>query len=236
METKQKHSSPSATLHRLLDMGETEIILGLGDIEPETAEAAESSQALQDIRDSMGDCRLCKLAPLRNKLVFGTGDPSADIMFVGEAPGAEEDKKGEPFVGRAGQLLDKIFAAMGLSRERGIYIANILKCRPPENRDPQPDEVEMCMPFLLRQIESISPRAICCLGRIAAQNLLGTDATLGKLRDRVHHFQVAGRDVPVIVTYHPAYLLRNPEAKKPVWEDMKTLMKIVGLEIPKGNT
>ncbi|MCK5832476.1 uracil-DNA glycosylase [bacterium] len=187
------------------------------------------------MKSRMAECSLCKLASQRNKIVFGAGDPSARIIFIGEAPGADEDRLGEPFVGRAGQLLDKIFAAMGLSRDKGIYIANILKCRPPRNRDPQPDEVEMCIPFLMEQLRIIRPKVICCLGRIAAQNLLKTDATLGRLRGRTHYFKIdeETEDIPMIVTYHPAYLLRNSAGKKPVWEDMKRLMEIAELDIPK---
>ena len=162
--------------------------------------------------------------------MFGVGDPKARIVFIGEAPGADEDRIGEPFVGRAGQLLDRIFAAMGLSRKKGIYIANILKCRPPNNRDPERDEVEACIPFLLKQIEIIKPDVICCLGRIAAQNLMDTDLTLVKLRGVIHNF----REMPVLVTYHPAYLLRNPAGKKAVWEDMKELLKLAGLPVPNG--
>ena len=217
-------------LSRLIDMGEEELLLSIG----AQAEVGNSAAAMEELARSVDGCNGCKLAATRNKIVFGMGDPNADIVFIGEAPGRDEDRTGVPFVGRAGRLLDKIFAAMGLSRERGIYIANILKCRPPNNRDPQPDEVERCIPYLLNQLRIIRPKVICCLGRVAAQNLLGTDATLGRLRGKVHRYSIEGMEdsVPVIVTYHPAYLLRNPAGKKPVWEDMKRLLSIAGLPLP----
>jgi len=212
-------------------MGETELVRLPGEESPE--DNSQRGEILRQIEADIADCKLCKLSAGRNKLVFGVGDPNAEIMFIGEAPGADEDRIGKPFVGRAGQLLDKIFTAMGLSRASGIYIANILKCRPPNNRDPEADEVEMCMPVLMRQIEAIAPKVICCLGRVAAQNLLGTDATLGNLRGKVHSFATGDGEVPVVVTYHPAYLLRNSAGKVPVWEDMKTLMRIADLELPR---
>lgn len=165
------------------------------------------------------NCTKCNLCQTRNKFVYGVGHPSADLMFVGEAPGAEEDKQGEPFVGRAGQLLDKIFSAMGLERKQ-VYIANILKCRPPNNRDPQPDEMEQCFPHLSEQIRLIRPKLMCALGRISAQALLRTTTPLGKLRGRWHEFE----GVPLRVTYHPAALLRFPQYKKETWVDMQEIM------------
>jgi len=241
MKNQQKQqTNPRATLSRLLDMGETQLIIDLFDnVEIDTPEEVVSAEEYTPVNTdalnklewelkSDGGCQRCKLWSGRNKIVFGVGDPNAKIMFIGEAPGGDEDRIGEPFVGRAGQLLDKIFAAMSLSRKRGIYIANILKCRPPGNRDPERDEVEACMPFLLKQIELIRPEVICCLGRVAAQNLLDTDLTLGKLRNVIHNF----RELPVLVTYHPAYLLRNPAGKRAVWEDMKQLLKLAGLPLP----
>ncbi|MFP4695252.1 uracil-DNA glycosylase, partial [Thiohalospira sp.] len=153
------------------------------------------------------------------RTVFGVGDRAADWLVVGEAPGAEEDRRGEPFVGRAGELLDAMLAALGLARGDGVYIANILKCRPPRNRDPQPAEVAACSPYLRRQIELIGPGVILAVGRIAANNLLGREARLGELRGRVHHHPETG--TPVVVTYHPAYLLRNPADKARAWADLR---------------
>lgn len=165
------------------------------------------------------NCTLCPLGQTRNKFVYGVGNPNADILFIGEAPGKDEDLQGEPFVGRAGKLLDKILAAIGLTRQ-DIYIANILKCRPPGNRDPQPDEMKLCMPYLKEQIRLIKPKFICALGRIAAHGLLDTTTPLGKLRGQWHRFE----GIPLIVTYHPAALLRFQQYKRPTWEDMQTLM------------
>jgi DNA polymerase len=161
----------------------------------------------------------CPLGKTRTKFVYGVGNARADIMFIGEAPGRDEDRQGEPFVGRAGKLLDKILDAMGYSRDE-VYIANILKCRPPENRDPQPEEMKACMPYLLEQIRLIKPKFIVALGRIAAHGLLDTKTPLGKLRGRWHEFH----GVPLLVTYHPAALLRSPQFKRPTWEDMQMLM------------
>lgn len=161
-------------------------------------------------------CTKCPLHKTRTQTVFGTGNRNAKWMFIGEAPGADEDRQGEPFVGRAGQLLNAILFAMGLKREE-VYIANVLKSRPPNNRDPQPEEVEQCEPYLLRQIELIQPRLIVALGRHAAHSLLKTEAPLGKLRGQ----QLAYHGTPLFVTYHPAYLLRNPADKRKVWEDMR---------------
>ena len=163
------------------------------------------------------DCSRCKLHTLgRRQIVFGVGNPDADLMFVGEAPGADEDIQGEPFVGRAGQLLTKIIAAIGLSRE-DVYIANVIKCRPPQNRNPEPDEVEQCEPFLFRQIATIKPKVIVALGKFAAQSLLKTTEPITRIRGREYKY----RDAILMPTYHPAYLLRNPSSKREVWEDMK---------------
>lgn len=169
--------------------------------------------------EAICNCELCPLAQNRNKLVYGVGNPHADMMFVGEGPGREEDLRGEPFVGRAGQLLDKILAAMQLSR-REVYIANIVKCRPPNNRDPQPEEMNSCFPHLREQIRIIRPRMICALGRIAGQALLKTAAPLSRLRGTWHEYD----GVPVLVTYHPAALLRFPQYKKETWADMQILL------------
>ncbi|MBD3332395.1 uracil-DNA glycosylase [candidate division GN15 bacterium] len=176
-------------------------------------------ESLKEHCRAICDCTNCGLGHTRTKFVYGVGHPNAEIMFVGEAPGAEEDKRGEPFVGRAGQLLDKILAAMGLSRDQ-VYITNILKCRPPNNRDPLPDEVEQCIGYLYEQIRLIRPKIICALGRVAAQNLLETTTPLGKLRKRWHEFG----GTPMMVTYHPAALLRFQQYKRDTWEDMQMLM------------
>jgi DNA polymerase len=172
------------------------------------------------LEKAVAACRACTLHAGRTQTVFGVGDRNAEWMFVGEAPGAEEDRQGEPFVGRAGQLLNSILFAMGMSRER-VYIANILKCRPPANRDPLPEEARCCRPFLNRQIALIAPKIIVGLGRIAAQQLLETDTPIGRLRGRLHHYELEGRRIPLVVTYHPAYLLRSPLEKAKVWTDLQ---------------
>ena len=182
--------------------------------------------ALQAIRDDLGDCTRCKLHTLgRKQIVYGVGNPSADLMFVGEAPGADEDLQGEPFVGRAGQLLTKIIEAIGLTRA-DVYIANVIKCRPPGNRNPEPDEVEQCEPFLFRQIDTIKPKVIVALGKFAAQCLLRTTDPITRLRGREFKY----RDAILIPTYHPAYLLRTPSAKRDVWDDMKKVRSILAGE------
>lgn len=193
--------------------------------EPEAATAGESSAAsLAALRGEIGDCTRCALHALgRRQVVFGTGNAAADLMFVGEAPGADEDIKGEPFVGRAGQLLTKIIEAIEMKRE-DVYIANVIKCRPPGNRNPEPAEVATCSPFLLRQIAIVKPRVIVALGTFAAQMLLGTDAPISRLRGRVHDYRDGIRLVP---TFHPAYLLRSPDKKREVWEDMKIVRALL---------
>ncbi len=179
---------------------------------------AQKEAALGALAREVAPCTQCKLARTRTQTVFGTGNPDAGLVFVGEAPGRDEDLQGEPFVGRAGQLLNDILKAIGLRRE-DVYICNILKCRPPENRDPEADEVEACEPYLKRQLEIIDPSVICCLGRHAAHTLLRTNATLGALREQAHFYG----SVPVVVTYHPAALLRNPHWKRPTWDDVRKL-------------
>jgi uracil-DNA glycosylase len=182
-----------------------------------------AAAALAAIREDIGDCTRCKLHGLgRTQIVFGVGNPAADLMFVGEAPGADEDIQGEPFVGRAGQLLTKIIEAIGLRRE-DVFIANVLKCRPPGNRNPEPDEVVQCEPFLLRQIDVVKPKVIVALGKFAAQCLLKTNAPITRLRGQEFKY----RDAVLIPTYHPAYLLRTPSAKREVWEDMKRAKAIL---------
>ncbi len=178
---------------------------------------------LEGVRTELGDCRRCPLGDRRHRLVFGEGNPNAELVFVGEAPGADEDAQGRPFVGRAGQLLTKIIAAMGLKREE-VYICNILKCRPPGNRNPLPEEIAVCEPFLIRQLGAIRPRVICAMGSIAAHALLKSESPISVLRGRFHSYQ----GIPLMPTYHPAYLLRNPGAKKQVWEDVQLIMKRLG--------
>ena len=178
--------------------------------------AAVMAMDWDSLRECVSQCQACSLAQTRQHTVFGVGDENADWLLVGEAPGAEEDKRGEPFVGSAGQLLDNMLAAIELKRGENVYIANVLKCRPPENRDPHGEEVVRCDPFLKRQVELIRPKLIVALGRFAAQSLLDTDATIGSLRGKLHVYQ----GIPVIVTYHPAYLLRNLMDKSKAWEDL----------------
>ncbi len=175
---------------------------------------------LEKVYQEMKTCQLCPLGKTRHNLVFGDGNPSAQIVFVGEAPGADEDEQGLPFVGRAGQLLTKIIEAMGLKR-KDVYICNILKCRPPGNRNPLPDEIGLCEPFLKKQLQIISPQVICALGTFAAQTLLKTEIPITALRGRFHSYE----GIKLMPTYHPAYLLRNPSAKKLVWEDVQMIMK-----------
>ena len=176
--------------------------------------------SLEALREEIGECTRCKLSPTRKHIVFGTGNPKAELVFVGEAPGEDEDLQGEPFVGRAGQLLTKIINAMGLSRD-AVYIANIIKCRPPKNRNPQPDEIRSCEPFLIKQLLFIRPKVICALGNFAAQTLLATPQKISQLRGRFHLY----RGIKVMPTFHPAYLLRNPAEKRQVWEDMQKIME-----------
>ncbi len=181
-----------------------------------------TSETLEEIRRDLGDCRRCKLHQVRRTVVFGEGNPKASLMFVGEGPGYDEDVQGRPFVGKAGQLLTKIIQSIGLRRE-DVYIGNIIKCRPPQNRNPEPDEIESCHPFVLRQIQAIRPKIICALGTFAAQTLLKTSAKITALRGKV--FDLDG--IKVIPTYHPAYLLRNPEKKRETWEDMKQIQALL---------
>ena len=188
--------------------------------------SAKLPETLQEIRHDLGDCQRCRLADDRNHIVFGSGNFKAKLIFVGEGPGFEEDQQGEPFVGPAGQLLSKIIGAIKLSRDQ-VYICNIVKCRPPHNRNPQPDEIKTCLPFLERQIATIRPDFICALGTIAAQALLNTAEPISKLRGRFHDYH----GIKLLPTYHPAYLLRNPDKKREVWEDMKLLMKEYPYEI-----
>jgi uracil-DNA glycosylase len=188
------------------------------------APALDSLNNLGAIRTELGDCRRCDLAKGRSQIVFGSGDPKADLVFVGEGPGREEDLSGEPFVGPAGELLTKIITAMQLTRE-AVYICNVVKCRPPGNRLPQPEERAACMPFLKAQLRAIGPKVICTLGACATQALLETDTPISKLRGRFHDYGLS-RLMP---TFHPAYLLRHPEAKRAVWNDMQQIMRVLGV-------
>jgi uracil-DNA glycosylase family 4 len=188
---------------------------------PDTG-TTDKTAALNELRARVLPCTSCQLSEGRTNTVFGAGNPDADVVFIGEAPGEEEDKQGEPFVGRSGQLLTKILEAIGYPRDE-VFICNILKCRPPGNRDPLPEEVTACEPHLKAQLAILRPRVICCLGRVAAQTLLGTDASLTKLRGAVHFY--AG--IPVMATYHPAALLRNPDWKRDTWNDVRKLRALV---------
>ena len=202
---------------------------------PRDAQPAQSTQpavdpgtALRLIREDLGDCTRCPLHKQgRKQIVFGVGNPRADLMFIGEAPGADEDIQGEPFVGRAGQLLNNMIKAMGLRRE-DVYIANIIKCRPPGNRTPEREECETCSPYLFRQIEVIKPKAIVALGAVAAKTLLAINAPMAELRGRWYDF----RGTKLAVTYHPAFLLRDPRQKKETWKDLQMVMKELGLVAP----
>ena len=189
--------------------------------------AAERAAALQLIREEIGECTRCALHKGRNKIVFGDGDPAARLMFVGEGPGADEDAQGLPFVGKAGQLLNNMIAAMGLRREE-VYIANVVKCRPPGNRVPEQEEGATCSPFLVRQIDVVRPQVLVALGATAATWLLGSRQPLAGLRGRVH----SARGTKLIVTYHPAYLLRDPRQKKEAWADLQIAMRELGLKPP----
>jgi len=216
--------------HSDRDAGAEQAAASVADIEPvapvsdvpDGADVAGLDWPALEARVS--ECTRCELHSSRTRTVFGVGNHSADWLVIGEAPGHDEDQQGEPFVGRAGQLLNAMLRAAGLQREQ-VFIANILKCRPPDNRDPKPEEVACCEPYLLRQIELIRPRLILAVGRIAAQNLLNTQTPIGKLRGEVHQFRDTG--IPVIATYHPAYLLRSPTEKRKSWQDLQLALGIL---------
>ena len=182
-------------------------------------EAGGKKLTLDVIREELGDCTRCKLHPTRKNIVFGVGNPHANLMFIGEAPGFDEDQQGEPFVGKAGQLLTKMIGAMGLARE-DVYIGNILKCRPPQNRNPEPDEIEQCEPFLRKQIDAIAPRVLVALGKFAAQTLLRSNASISSLRGHWHSYQ----GIQLMPTFHPAFLLRSPDKKREAWSDLQLVM------------
>ena len=187
----------------------------------------QAEESLETIRAELGECLRCDLGRTRTNLVFGVGNPRARIVFVGEAPGRDEDLQGEPFVGEAGQLLTKIIQAMGLERNE-VYICNVLKCRPPNNRNPQPAEIEQCHPFLLRQLRAIGPGAIVALGTFAAHTLLKSKEPISKLRGKFHDYH----GIPLMPTFHPAFLLRNASMKREVWEDMQQVMKLLKMPVP----
>ena len=193
--------------------------------------AADRESALRLIQEEIGECTRCALHKGRNKLVFGDGSPNARLLFVGEGPGADEDAQGVPFVGKAGQLLNNMISAMGIKRE-DVYIANVVKCRPPSNRTPEKDECDTCSPFLMRQIDIIKPKVIVALGAVAAKNLLAVNDSMANLRGRWYDF----RNSKLLVTYHPAYLLRDPRQKKEAWKDLQMAMKYLGLKAPAAKT
>lgn len=199
---------------------------------PAGADAAAASRvaamSLAELQATVAGCQRCELHQGRTRTVFGTGDPHARCMIIGEAPGAEEDARGEPFVGRAGQLLNAMLRAMGFSRE-SVYIANIVKCRPPKNRDPKPEEMVACAPFLRRQIVLVAPEVILAVGRVAAQHLAGSALPIGRMRGQSYFYESTddGRRIPIVVTYHPAYLLRSPIEKRKSWEDLKRARRLL---------
>lgn len=200
--------------------------INLGIIEVEHGARSSNKTLLHELKNEVLQCRKCPLYKGKKNYVFGEGAADASLMFVGEAPGYYEDIAGKPFVGKAGKLLTKIIEAMGLKRE-DVYIGNILKCRPPENRNPQEDEIETCFPYLDRQIEIIKPKVICALGKFAAQTLVKTNISISNLRGELFYY----KGIKVVPTFHPSYLLRNPKGKRKTWEDMKLILKIIGREV-----
>ncbi|MBI2712717.1 MAG: uracil-DNA glycosylase [Bdellovibrio sp.] len=207
------------------------IVMGqaqLRDSPPSNEAALGNTDSLELISKDLEGCTRCKLCNARKNIVFGEGSPAARLMFIGEGPGEQEDLQGRPFVGKAGQLLDKMIEAIGLSRSQ-VYIANVVKCRPPGNRNPEGDEIQACSPFLFRQVQLIKPEMIVALGKFAAQTLLQTDERITSLRGKLHSYQ----GTKLMPTFHPAYLLRNPESKREAWLDLKTVARELGIEIPR---
>jgi DNA polymerase len=216
------------TVSPLVSAAERDMLLGPP---PDIIDGMAGAETLDMIRLDLGDCRRCQLGNTRTNLVFGVGNPNARLVFVGEGPGRDEDLQGEPFVGEAGKLLTKIIEAMGLTRS-DVYICNVVKCRPPQNRDPLPSEIEACSSFMLRQVKAINPSAIVALGKFAAQTLLGVKTPISRLRGAFQDYH----GIPLMPTFHPAALLRDPALKRDVWEDMKQVMKKIGMELPAQKT
>ena len=210
-------------LSSLTGLGAPAVEVSAAGVSSPPAQAPDRAAGLKGIREDLGDCQRCKLAGGRRNIVFGQGNPEAALMFVGEAPGADEDEQGLAFVGRAGQLLTDIIEKGLKTRRSDVFIANVIKCRPPQNRNPEPDEILSCAPFLERQIRTIRPRVIVGLGKFAAQWLLRTATPITRLRGQLGEWE----GIPVMPTYHPAYLLRNPSSKKELWEDMKVVMELL---------
>jgi uracil-DNA glycosylase family 4 len=214
------------------ELGETELVLKRAKAKPvvqEKPKSAALNTSLDDYRRQIEHCQKCSLGKTRIKFVFGDGDPNSKLVFVGEAPGSDEDQQGLPFVGKAGQLLTKIIEAINFKRSQ-VYICNILKCRPPENRNPLPAEIELCEPYLIKQLEIIKPAVICTLGTFASQTLLKTDIPISKLRGKIHYYQ----NIKLVPTFHPAALLRNPAWKRDTWEDVKLVRQIYDREVNNG--
>jgi uracil-DNA glycosylase family 4 len=227
--TAAKHEVAHAAVHAPVKPAAPVPVLPIA-LVPSMFDVAErlEGDTLPRIREDLGECTRCRLHATRNKIVFGAGNEHAELVFVGEGPGRDEDMQGLPFVGRAGKLLTQMIEAMGLTRDQ-VYIANVVKCRPPENRKPEEDESGTCSPFLYRQIDSIAPKAIVCLGLTAAQSLLKTKDSISKIRGQWLDY----RGTKLMVTYHPAYLLRNPPAKREVWDDLQKVMALLGLKVKK---
>ena len=219
-ELREAIAQGRSHLECLRDLGFDEVPAALTPAAPAAAAGRGGAESLDTIRADLGNCQRCKLGRTRTCLVFGVGNPNARLVLVGEAPGREEDEKGEPFVGEAGRLLDRILFAMGMSRDE-VYICNVLKCRPPNNRDPEADEIETCEPFLVRQLAAIRPEVIVALGRFAIQTLLRSKAPISRVRGTWQEYQ----GIALMPTYHPAYLLRNPNGKREVWADMRQVMR-----------
>src|SRR5262249_37785796 len=221
--------TPKPTIIMPTKQENASVVSLFGETAPAPAEAQYANETLEDIRRDLGDCRRCKLAPTRTNIVFGEGNPKAELMIVGEGPGADEDATGRPFVGRAGQLLTKMIEAIGLKRE-DVYIANVVKSRPPGNRNPESDEVKACIPFLFRQIAAIHPKLIVALGNPSMQALLDTKIGITKMRGQLQDYpRVPG--IKVIPTFHPAYLLRSPDKKREAWEDLKKVREFLRGEL-----
>ncbi|MBU0683622.1 MAG: uracil-DNA glycosylase [Candidatus Omnitrophota bacterium] len=227
MQNKKK-----VLVENVKNLVKTEMLSGINEIcvpagNKRKINKSENRITLEEFNKKISTCCNCPLGQTRINFVFGEGSPNAKLMFIGEAPGGDEDKQGRPFVGRAGQLLTKIIEAIGLKRE-DVFIANIIKCRPPQNRNPLPSEIAACSPYLLKQIELIKPKVICALGKFSAQTLLETETSISRLRGKFYDYH----GIKLMPTYHPAYLLRNSSGKKDVWEDMQVIAKELGLKIP----